>query len=478
MQKDNVKNETTNLLVNVFKIEKPIDSQLPIVFKSGYTFDNFETKCDCCSATLKGEFVRGSLFKIEGNSRFDYWATEAINSDNKNEGFDKIMVDAVGYCPQCVSYTPCQIHIDDKGLSPEEAEARELQLQSQKKARQSKSFFGLNVEKTSQAKSMKRKRELADLEARKKADENLRREQEEAKKVQEAIKTKTVVSSVPVNVIEPSSKVGLINENMRDMNLVVRQKKNEAIVKGSKSKEAMEFAAATAEAVVIKEQSLEISRRVQNLAPIDKEDDVQQEVAPIAKKVQEVIQMDVENVQAESDLAKKAREQAEKLKARKKAKPKDKEDTNVISKEVQNDVKVVPDYTLSNMVLRGNNEEKLEVKPVEQEVKYVRDTSSYVKVKRPEKKKYVQSSGSFTEKIAVSFKNIFGIFGDVLNAIQTKNESKKNNILKNYKYVKPSDTGRMSAADRLKALRENSGEFNHKPVVKSKAKKHNHDSFR
>lgn len=476
MQKDNVKSETTNLLVNVFKIEKPIDSQLPIVFKSGYTFDKFETKCDCCSATLKGEFVRGSLFKIEGNSRFDYWATEAINSDNKNEGFDKIMVDAVGYCPQCVSYTPCQIHIDDKGLTPEEAEARELQLQSQKKAKQSKSFFGLNVEKTSQAKSMKRKRELADLEAKKKAEEVLRKEEEQAKKVQEAIKTKTVVSSKPFNIIEQSSDVGLISENMRDMNIVVRQKKNEAINKGSKSQEAMEFAAATAEAVVIKEQSLEISRRVKNLAPIDKVDEPKQDVLPIATKIKEVIQMDVEKVQEESELARKAREQAERLKARKNAKAK--EDKVAEHKEVQNDVKSAPDYTLSNMVLRGNSEAKLKEKPVEQEVRYVRDTSSYVKVTRPEKKKYVQSSGKFTEKIAISFKNIFGIFGDVLSAIQTKSESNKNNILKDYKYVKPTHSGRLSAAERLKALRENSEEFNHKPVVKAKPKKHNHDSFR
>lgn len=472
MQKDNVKNETTNLLVNVFKIEKPIDSQLPIVFKSGYTFDKFETKCDCCSATLKGEFVRGSLFKIEGNSRFDYWATETINSDNKNEGFDKIMVDAVGYCPQCFSYTPCQIHIDDKGLTPEEAEARELQLQSQKKARQSKSFFGLNIEKTSQAKSMKRKRELADLEAKRKVEEILRKEEEQAKKIQEAIKTKTVVSSTPVNIVEPSSNVGFISENMRDMNVVVRQKKNEAIIKGSKSQEAMEFAAATAEAVVIKEQSLEISRRVKNLAPLDKVDEPKQDSIPIAAKIKEVIQMDVEKVQEESELARKAREQAEKLKARKNSKAK--EDKVSENKDVQNDLKAVPDYTLSNMVLRGNREEK----PVEQEVKYVRDTSSYVKVTRPEKKKYVQSSGKFTEKIAISFKNIFGIFGDVLSAIKTKSESNKNNILKDYKYVKPTHSGRLSAAERLKALRENSEEFNHKPVVKAKPKKHNHDSFR
>lgn len=476
MQKDNVKNETTNLLVNVFKIEKPIESQLPIVFKSGYTFDKFETKCDCCSATLKGEFVRGSLFKIEGNSRFEYWATEPINSENKNEGFDKIMVDAVGYCPQCVSYTPCQIHIDDKGLSPEEAEARELQIQSQKKSRQGKSFFGLNIEKTSQAKSMKNKRDKEILEAKKKAEEMLRQEEAEEKRLQEEIKKKTILAPKPAQNNDADSVVGVISENMLDMNEVVRHRKNEAIVKGSKAKEAMEFAAATAEAIVVKEPTLDISRRVRNLAPIDATPivEAEKEVSPISQKLQEVIKVDMEALQNESALAKKAREQAEKLKARRmqQATQQESSSTSVSSAPVLEKETDVP-----QMILRGNRQPQKEIVP-EVEKPMVRDTSSYVKVSRPQKKKYVQSSGSLTEKVAITFKNVFGIFGDVLNAIRSKRESKKNDILKNYKYVKPASGGGVSAADRLRALRENNEEFTRKPVVKIKSKKHNHDSFR
>lgn len=53
MQKDVVKtieDSSNSLLMSVFKKENPIDSQLPIVFKSGYKLEEFSTKCHCCSA--------------------------------------------------------------------------------------------------------------------------------------------------------------------------------------------------------------------------------------------------------------------------------------------------------------------------------------------------------------------------------------------------------------------------------------------
>lgn len=462
MQKDNVQNENPNVLVNVFKSEKPIDSQLPIVFKSGYTFETFETKCQCCSATLTGDLVRGSLFKIEGNSRFDYWATESINSENKNEGFNKIMVDAVGYCPQCCSYTPCQIHVDDKGLTPEEAEERERQFQIQQK-RKGKSFFGLNVETTSKAKSMKSKRDQEAVEAKKRAEEQLRL-QENNEKAKKAEKKPTPLKGL-IERDEPST-VGMIGENMRDMNEVVRQHQQEAIQKNSKAAQAFNIAASNTETVIVKEPRLETTRELNNnTGKTTKVEAKVEPVSAISQKLHDVINKDIAEDNNEKLLTRRAKEQAEKMKMRPAKKAVVAEDTE----------------SSHNIFLRGNRQSVEPQEPVlemDEPLVRQRDTSGYVKKSRPEKKKYVQSSGSMTERMSTSLRNLVGIFGDVLKVLQEKRDSKKNDILKNYKYVKPTGNGRSSAADRLKALRDENAEFTHQKPVKAKVKKHNHDSFK
>lgn len=463
---ENIEDASNSLLISVFKSEKTIDSQLPIFFKSGYTLEDFHTKCHSCSAHLKGNQFKGSIFQVAKNSRFECWSLDKIDSSSSDSvKLEKIMIDAVGFCPQCSVYTPCQVHVEDKGLSEEEAQAREKIIEAQREERKNKSFFGLKLKNIDPVKSQRTRilnaSKLNKIEEAKTIinKDSLNVENTITKNKQENIKS-PLQNHIEKALYEEKQNIGKIDENITDINIVSRHNLAEAIKKGGKTLDAYN---AIAKAVPMPTQSKD------NNIKTNSSNGILIPASPVSQSFQNEPKLNFLNSQNIR--------------------------LNITNKEILGSFGELSLESQSNiengkqgsvLFIRGNKDKDLKIE-LEQEKKIepymddvdkvmnrrdsrgVQGSSTSAAVKIETKKTYIQSSGTVREKIIYFFSNIYSL-------IKNSKENRKNDILKNYNYKAEKLQGRDSARTRLESLRQNE-EFARKSLPKVKAKKHNHDSF-
>lgn len=502
----NARNEPKSILVGIFNKEKTISSQLPIVFKSGYKFHegDFESKCDCCSADLKGNLLKGSIFSIEDNDRFDFWAASPISEATKelNDGYEKVLIDAVGFCPQCAVYSPYQLQVFDKGLSESEALARQKVLDEQKKNK-NKLFNGINILSINKNKSMREKNE-------KEKDEIKRKTQEMRKKMSTKESSVVSVSSNPTKkqtsviseILQEKSHSSSNNSNTVDMNLVSKAKTKELVDGGRNIQDIL----TSNETVLGTLRTSDIGKDFnKSLPPLGTErrgeiksiNDLCKIPASVptssmsaaSQKLKEVVTTDDKMYEAEDKstkgfLSRRAQKQAELMKRR----------PSTVSTEVEKEsftIKSV-DANLLNHTNQVNKIEALdqpELLTTHNSKTYVEEENSYVNkelnfsvdkdsIKNNQKgKSYVQSNGGVLENVSSFFARCLNACTKAVENFKIKRNLKKDDILKGYKYTKPTVKGGSSARDRLVLLRENNNEFV-RPSTKVKARKHNHDSFK
>lgn len=474
---NNMSENNNNLLVSVFKNENTIDSQLPIKFKSGYKLKNFETKCNCCSATLTGDLVKGSVFKTEETSRFEFWKAEILDKKNVEDeleaaddnALENVMIDAVGFCPQCEAYTHCRIHVKDKGLTPEEAQEKERLLDLQRKANAKKSKFGLSLEMWNTAKSMKKKREELESIRKKQLEEKSKEIEKEfaAKKNQNNLKNSYEH--------ELGEDLTSVNNSMSD---VARKQQANLMKISPKFVTSIDNNNETAETI-----SSSFNTTTTTTTSEYKEKTNIKKSNEIAKKLQEAISVDanddqtaIENNQVASNS--RAMRQAELMKRKpvKQATIDVKEDSKLESL-LDSDSNSIKNGT-SSMLLRGDiNNDKNSLN------ENISDPNDFNNINNLEdknidrtKRKYVQKTGSLSQSLNIMFSRLFSY----AKKVGDNREKKRNDLLNNYKYIKPTVKGGISAHERLLALKENNNEFSRKEKVDNKirVKKHSHDSFK
>lgn len=529
MQKDVVKiieDSSTSLLMSVFKKESTIDSQLPIVFKSGYKLEEFGTKCHCCSANLKGTLFKGSIFKVEKNSRFECWSVDKIDKDNSEDSdLEKIMIDAVGFCPQCSVYTPCQIHVEDKGLSEEESLVRAKLLEDKRKEKRSKSFLGLSIEKIDGIKSQRSRisktkklqetaigatsdssKKLETSKLSQLAKDGVGSEAISKKQILSATATikkkefvkqttpfqKTLVDSRVEEIIKKQEEIesfGKIDENITDLNAISRINTQNAVMSGSKSADAYKVGAILAQPASANIQpSSTPTKRPAQLSTVNAEavnvavKKSEPKLGFLARNNQSIASQKLQDaMMTEQASPVFTRKHAEQLNSVTSTEPEAKQNPLLrgarASVEMSRVEPTCDDFDSGLL----NDSPVQETMPVRRDSRGLRFSSTSVAAKIEKPKTYVQSSGSLAEKLTSGLRNVIGMFGNMIATIKEKQENKKNDILKNVSY-KADNKSNQAARARLQFLREGTEgqekEFVRKPSVKAKPKKHNHDSFR
>lgn len=517
MQKDTktIEEASTSLLTSVFKSEKTIDSQLPVVFKSGYKLEEFNTKCQCCSANLKGNQFKGSIFKVAKNSRFECWSVDKIdNTQGDESNVEKIMIDAVGFCPQCSVYTPCQVHVEDKGLSEEEALAREKMLMEKRKERKHKSFLGLTIQRMDNVKSQRnravktdkkihdaalnnlgvetgKKIETTKLEqvAKKGVANVLLNSQPSNIKTKEFLKSSTVAkqslveSRVEKILSRENNDIGK-TDNITDINAIARHNLQEATQSGSKAAQAFQVGAMLSQAVIVNPASSYTPNK-----------------SVLKENTREVVSEPVQSNQANTKTPKLAFLSRSNINLENAGAPSiaSQQLHSVMGHQENNETRSVSLLRSHKNKLESNllgeeldiSKGHLEQEPtfedidmlavtekpvVRRDSRGVRGSSTSVAAKIEPRKTYVQSSGTFGEKITQVVFGFFGLFSNGYQKLKLKKESRKNDILKGHSHKAEKSHGRESAKNRLDSLRQ-AKEFE-RTQVKAKAKKHNHDSFR
>lgn len=511
MQKDTktIEEASTSLLTSVFKSEKTIDSQLPVVFKSGYKLEEFNTKCQCCSANLKGNQFKGSIFKVAKNSRFECWSVDKIdNTQGDESNVEKIMIDAVGFCPQCSVYTPCQVHVEDKGLSEEEALAREKMLMEKRKERKHKSFLGLTIQRMDNVKSQRNRAVKTDKKIHDAALNNLgvdtgkkietnKLEQVAKKGVANVlvnsqttpIKTKEFLKSSTVakqSLVESRVEKILSRENhdigktdnITDINAIARHNLQEATQSGSKATQAFQVGAMLSQAVIVNPASSYTPNK-----------------SALKENIREVVSEPKQDIQSNAKIPKLA------FLSRTNINLENTETPSIASQQLHSAMGHGEDNETKSVSLLRSHKNKLEKnllneeqeptfdnldnldmlelrdKPVvRRDSRGIKGSSTSVAAKIEPRKKYVQSSGTFGEKLTQVVSGFFGLFSNGYHKLKLKQESRKNDILKGHSHKAEKSHGRESAKSRLDSLRQ-AKEFDRTPV-KAKVKKHNHDSFR